>query len=255
MIFNQKIKVPLSNLYNADTEDSNLETQCLFGEEVIVIEEKGAWSKVKCKLDDYVGWLKKSNLSDNTSTSHIIIDKSIIVYKEPNLKSKKLFDLFCGSKVNLKIYNKEWYEMINSNNEVFYISKNNLIIQKDKIYSNWLKLAYNFLGSPYHLGGKSVLGIDCSGLVQLILMISGILIPRNSNDQSKFECKYLLDTNKVTKGCLIFWKGHVSLSISNDKIIHSNAHHMKVEIESLDEACLRIKKKYGDITKIKKIRF
>ena len=41
MIFKQEIKVPLSNLYNADTEDSNLETQCLFGEEVVVIEEKG----------------------------------------------------------------------------------------------------------------------------------------------------------------------------------------------------------------------
>ena len=93
MIFKQEIKVPLSNLYNADTEDSNLETQCLFGEEVVVIEEKGTWSKVKCKLDNYVGWLK-INLSDNTNTSHIIIDKSIIVYKEPNLKSKKLFDLF-----------------------------------------------------------------------------------------------------------------------------------------------------------------
>jgi len=48
-------------------------------------------------------------------------------------------------------------------------------------------------------------------------------------------------------------EGHVAISIEKNKIIHSNAYHMSVIIEPLDEAITRIKNSYGDIIVIKKI--
>ena len=83
-----------------------------------------------------------------------------------------------------------------------------------------------FKNTPYLWGGKSIEGIDCSGLVQICLETKNLLIPRNSSDQSTYKCNYLLDSQIIEKECLIFWKGHVAIAISNDTIIHSNSYHM-----------------------------
>ena len=79
-----------------------------------------------------------------------------------------------------------------------------------------------------------MLGIDCSGLVQLVLEICGIAIPRNTSDQIKYESNSITNTSKISKGCLIFWNGHVGLTLTKSQLIH-NATHMKVSIENFDE--------------------
>ena len=55
----KQIIVPLANLRNKNNSNSNLETQCQFGEIITVINEKDGWYQVKCDLDNYIGWLKK----------------------------------------------------------------------------------------------------------------------------------------------------------------------------------------------------
>ena len=111
-----------------------------------------------------------------------------------------------------------------------------------------------FKNTPYLWGGKSIEGIDCSGLVQICLETKNLLIPRNSSDQSIYKCNYLLDSQIIEKECLIFWKGHVAIAISNDTIIHSNSYHMSVTIEKeVDSAIRRISKTDGSIICIKKL--
>ena len=61
------------------------------------------------------------------------------------------------------------------------------------------------------------------------------------------KSKYLKDVPKIEKNCLIFWPGHVAIAISNNTIIHSNAFHMCVKIEKLEELKSKINNIVADI--------
>ena len=69
--------------------------------------------------------------------------------------------------------------------------------------SDWISFAFNYLSAPYFWGGKTINGIDCSGLVQIVLQAHGVNLPRNSNEQENFISNSLLSTTKIEKGCLI----------------------------------------------------
>ena len=104
MLTEKQIIFSYSNLREKPNSKSNLETQCLFGEKVFILKQEKKWSFVETQLDKYKGWIKNETLGD-TFESNFLNDLNTIVYESPDLKSKSLFNLFLGSKVNL---NKNW---------------------------------------------------------------------------------------------------------------------------------------------------
>ena len=100
-------------------------------------------------------------------------------------------------------------------------------------------------------GGKSQLGLDCSALLQLAIQSFDILFPRNSSQQ--YQSDMLKPTDKIKKGTVIFWDGHVAIAIDKENIIHANAYHMKVAIESFKIAKKRIQNDYGKLLGFKKL--
>lgn len=81
-------------------------------------------------------------------------------------------------------------------------------------------MAKQYLGTQYRWGGKSTLGIDCSGLTSVSYMLNGVLIYRDAKLKEGFPVREIPFENK-RQGDLIYFPGHIAMYIGNDEYIHS----------------------------------
>ena len=80
--------------------------------------------------------------------------------------------------------------------------------------------ALSYLGTQYRWGGKSSLGIDCSGLCSVAYMLSGVIIYRDAKIMKGFPMHEIAYEN-MKPGDLLFFPGHVAMYMGNDKYVHS----------------------------------
>jgi len=126
----------------------------------------------------------------------------------------------------------------------------------DVYEKDFVAVAERFLGVPYLWGGKTALGLDCSGLVQIALAACGISCPRDSDMQEAalgVPVETGADLPGLQRGDLLFWKGHVAIVRDRTTLVHANAFHMAVTIEPIAEAVARIRNGGSEITSVRRI--
>ncbi len=248
---------------------AGVETEALRGEIFNVYESRDGWLFGQLERDKYVGWIEL--LSDNFDTSKSVIpahqrgravaliSSSIWVthkvkvprtftYPAPSMKLPSMGALSLGSA--LQIVEVKGDFAVTAQNEYIWAEH---LCEINEFKSDFVSVAEQFLHVPYLWGGKTSLGLDCSGLVQISLQAAGIDAPRDSDMQAN-ELGVYVDISDVQRGDLVFWKGHVGIMVDSSALLHANGHHMMVVKESFAGAVTRIKEKsFGDVTCVKRV--
>jgi cell wall-associated NlpC family hydrolase len=121
---------------------------------------------------------------------------------------------------------------------------------------DYVAVAETLLGTPYLWAGCSAFGIDCSGLVQLAMRMTGRHAPRDS-DMQEAALGTALDIASglppLQRGDLVFWKGHLGIMQDGERLLHANAHHMAVASEPLSDAIARLEAAGCPVTSIRRL--
>ena len=98
-------------------------------------------------------------------------------------------------------------------------------------------MARLYLDAHYLWGGKTPLGIDCSGLSFMAYRLSGVTIWRDASIREGYPL-HAIRLDDVKTGDLLFFPGHVALYLGDGRYIHSTAKNGSdgVVINSLDPA-------------------
>ena len=230
-----KSKFPVLNVYKKRTKKSSVVTQILYGDTFKRIEQKGSWIRIKNDSDNYKGYIKSKKFSLNDKNTHKVYILRANLYSKPNEKSKTKKKLSFGSKVKITHQKGKFFKFDN-----FWIKKNSL--KKVNFNTkNYFKDINKFINVKYKWGGKHFSGLDCSGLIQLFLNFNNKFCPRDTKDQIKYF-KKKIKLNNIKKNDLIFWKGHVALALSKNKLIHAYGPYKKVVIMPIKKTIDRIYK-------------
>jgi hypothetical protein len=175
----------------------------------------------------------------------VIMNSFADVLNKPEVSAYKIISLTRGSNListDDTSENKMFIKVKLPDSETGWIRKSfisKLILAYDikdekNLRENLAKVALSYLGTQYRWGGKSPLGIDCSGLCSMAYMLNGILIYRDAHIKKGFPIKEI-PFNNIKKGDLIFFPRHVAMYLENGNYIHSATSNALVKIENLYE--------------------
>jgi cell wall-associated NlpC family hydrolase len=228
--------------------DAPLDTQALKGEHVVVHETAadGRWCYGTLEADGYTGWLHTGFLRRGQwRATHKVAVPRTLSFPGPSIKLQPYEALSLGCRVN--VVGDEGPFVVLSEPGT-YVPRQHLA-PLDEFASDPVAIAEMFLHVPYLWGGKTSFGVDCSGLVQLALTACGHPCPRDSHMQEEVLGTPLPGIAYLSRGDLLFWKGHVAIARDERTLIHANAFHMAVAIEPVAEAIARI----GTPTSVRRI--
>lgn len=224
------------------TEKSEMCTQILFGEHFEILEESDKWCRIKLSIDGYEGWIDKKMViyiddneysSLNKTQQPVTSDLFNIVQQVNHYRN---FLIVAGS--TLPYYNEKQATFNVAGTT--YRLEGNALLKNAKVDTRTkvITAALNYFNSPYLWGGRTPLGVDCSGLTQITYKIGGIHLPRDASQQATIGTHFSF-VEEALPGDLAFFDNengdiiHVGIIWEKNKIIHSSG---KVRIDNIDHA-------------------
>lgn len=214
---------------------SEMVSQILFGEYLIVLDTKDEWSYIQLEQDTYKGWVETSQLTTVSEQEYNELTQNPKVKVFDNLThivvNNTTLTLVKGS--NLPFYSEETF--LYKGKRIPYTG---LIISGNQSAEKLIEIAYSYNNTPYLWGGKNPLGVDCSGFSQIVYHLSGYTIHRDASLQAK-QGELVAFLSEAKPGDLAFFDNekekitHVGIILEDGRIIH--AAHGKVHVDKLDQ--------------------
>jgi hypothetical protein len=209
-----RVVAPHAPVRRAPSATAMLLTEALFGELVRVYDrdEEAGWAWAQLERDRYVGWLPAEALAESApEPTHKVAALRTLAFSGPDIKQPPLFDLPLGSRVAVQ------EEAEDKNARYALIAPAGAVVTQH--LSRWMRRERwtgwpsGSSASPYLWGGKTALGLDCSGLVQVALQACGIAAParyRHAGGAAGRGCPRVAGPD-LQRGDLVFWSGHVGI--------------------------------------------
>ena len=231
--------------------DAILDSEALFGETLTLFDESEGWAWVQLARDGYVGYLPSEGLTSAVTTpTHRVAALRTYVYASPDIKTPPLALLSLNALLSGAGEEGRFLELQSGG---FVIAEH--VRKLDEPSRDFVDVALGFRGTPYLWGGRTSLGVDCSGLVQLASEAAGLSCPRDADMQAN-EVGRQLDwqgPDALARGDLVFWDGHVGIMTGAHDLVHASAYQMMVVEEPLAETRARIaSSKGGAITGVRR---
>jgi len=211
-------------------------SQVLFGERVEVLAKEKDWLHIRCEWDEYEGWVKEGQVV-------------YVLYKEYR---KPLAHYSAAPTDVIQVEHGQF--PLSPGSSLFLLKKRRMTWGKREFDFKGKKLpvklaaatalhvnAYSklFIGVPYQWGGRSIMGLDCSGLTQVVFKMMNIRIPRDASQQA--ETGETVDFLQEARcGDLAFFDNaegrinHVGILLNDHTIIHATDTSGRVVIDPID---------------------
>ena len=214
----------------APVHRAEMVSELLFGERFQIIDSAASWLKIETLFDLYTGWIDTLHHNYeiwNEGSQGIIAGNQLVCLKDDNT----MLTLSPGSEIF----------GLNDSFSGFTIGGKQFTVRDPQAsllapHSTLTETALQFLNVPYLWGGRTMGGIDCSGLVQVVCKIHGIKIPRDAARQAELGT-IVSFFGEARPGDLIFFSGeterisHTGIFLGSGKIIHSSG---AVRIDRVD---------------------
>jgi cell wall-associated NlpC family hydrolase len=250
-----EVIAPQAPLRREPRPDARLDTEALKGERVTIYDaDSEGWAWGQLAGDHYVGWLPSAALAPlGPAPTHRIAALRTLVFPGPSIRLPPIEALPFGATLNIARID----DRLAITPSGGYVPAAHLAPIAD-YERDFVAVAEQFVGAPYLWGGKTALGLDCSGLLQIALSACGVRCPRDSDMQERAlgaPLDHNASTFELRRGDLVFWSGHVAIARDRDRLVHANAFHMSVVIEPAAEAIARIRGLGSEIASVRRMAF
>ena len=211
---------------------TEMTNQLLFGETMKILEIRDEWFRVRSMYDNYEGWL----------THHLIDDVDKDVAREPLqfvcsdlINSIQYFDQLINAPMGAALTGFKTESGTLWDDQYSFGGMYRSFEQPSR-EEELLETAKKWLNAPYLWGGKTFMGVDCSGFVQTVFRVHGIRIGRDAWQQAKEGEE--VELSSIKTGDIAFFNNpdgkiiHVGILINASEIIHASG---KVRIDKIDE--------------------
>lgn len=277
----ETVVVPVTNMYSHPTDKSDVVSQAMYGNNVILLLAKGEWSRIQTP-DHYKGWVPSRHLrivlkGNGYATSGPVVQVDSLfanIYSEPDItKHKPVITVPYETKLEVAVEEQNsqksgatkkkivipegWLHVRLAGMTLAWIQQGDVVADpKPLTIPQSIDLAKRFLGIPYTWGGRSSYGFDCSGFTQMLVRARGIIMPRDADQQAAWKGVAPVDRKDLQAGDLLFFGAsvrqitHTGMYIGDGQFIHDTTQdHPVVQISRLDDepwnhflvACRRVK--------------